>query len=51
MVIEGHGHGRREDRKKKRNQGMDEDLVEIRERMEELALLVQQNAKTHWVYE
>jgi hypothetical protein len=30
---------------------MDEDLTEIRERMEELALRVQQNAKRHWVYE
>jgi hypothetical protein len=30
---------------------MDKELAEIRERMEELALRVQQNAKTHWVYE
>jgi hypothetical protein len=30
---------------------MDKELVEVRERMEELALWVQQNAKTHWVYE
>jgi hypothetical protein len=30
---------------------MDEELAEVRARMEELALRVQQNAKTHWVYE
>jgi hypothetical protein len=30
---------------------MDKELTEIRARMEELALRVQQNAKTHWVYE
>jgi hypothetical protein len=30
---------------------MDEDLAEIRVRMEELSLRVQQNEKTRWVYE
>jgi hypothetical protein len=30
---------------------MDKELTEIRARMEELALRVQQNTKTHWVYE
>jgi hypothetical protein len=30
---------------------MDVELVEIRVRMEELALQIQEDAKTHWVYE
>jgi hypothetical protein len=30
---------------------MDKELNEIRERMEELSLRVQQDEKTHWVYE
>jgi hypothetical protein len=51
MATEGHGHGGREDHKQKKNPEMDLELAEIRARMEELALRVQQNAKTHWVYE
>ena len=51
MATKGHGCGHREDRKKKKNLEMDKELAEVRERMEELALRVQQNAKTHWVYE
>ena len=30
---------------------MDKELIEIRVRMEEHALWVQKNTKTHWVYE
>jgi hypothetical protein len=30
---------------------MDLELAEVRERIEQLALRVQQNTKTHWVYE
>jgi hypothetical protein len=30
---------------------MDKELIEVRARMEDLALQVQQNTKTHWVYE
>jgi hypothetical protein len=41
MATEGHGHGRREDRKKKRNPEMDLELSEIRERMEQLTLKMQ----------
>jgi hypothetical protein len=51
MATEGHGHGHREDCKQKKNPKMDLELAEIRARMEELALRVQQNTKTHWVYE
>jgi hypothetical protein len=34
-----------------RKDEMDEELTEIRARMEELALRMQQDAKPHWVYE
>ena len=51
MATEGHGHGHREDRKLQKNPEMDLELTEIRARMEDIALQVQQNAKTHWVYE
>jgi hypothetical protein len=34
-----------------RKDEMDKELAEIRARMEELALQMQQDAKTHWVYE
>jgi hypothetical protein len=30
---------------------MDEEITEIRKRMEDLALRMQQDAKLHWVYE
>jgi hypothetical protein len=43
--------GRREVRKKKCNPEMDLELNEIRERMEQLALRMQQEAKVHWRYE
>jgi hypothetical protein len=51
MATEGHGHGHREGHKQKKNPGMDEEIAEIRARMEELALWMQLNARTHWVYE
>jgi hypothetical protein len=51
MATEGHGHGRREDYKKKCNPEMDLELNEIRERMEQLALRMQQEVKVHWRYE
>ena len=41
MATEGHEHGIRENRKKKRNPEMDLDLNEIRERLEQLALMMQ----------
>jgi hypothetical protein len=51
MATKGHGHGHREDRKQKKNLEMDLELIEIRARMEDLALWIQQDVKTHWVYE
>jgi hypothetical protein len=51
MATEGHEHGRREGHKKKCNPEMDLELNEIRERMEQLALRMQQEAKVHWRYE
>jgi hypothetical protein len=51
MATEGHERGRREGRKKKCNPEMDLELNEIRERMEQLALRMQQEAKVHWRYE
>jgi hypothetical protein len=51
MATEGNGHGHRKTASRRKMLEMDKELVEIRARMEELALWVQQNAKTHWVYE
>jgi hypothetical protein len=51
MATEGHEHGRREGHKKKCNPEMDLELNEIRERMEQLTLKMQRDAKAHWVYE
>jgi hypothetical protein len=51
MATEGHGRGGKKNHQQQRKDEMDEELTEIRERMEELALRMQQDAKTHWVYE
>jgi hypothetical protein len=51
MATEGHGFGRREDRKKKFNPGMDLEFNQIKAQIENLAFKMQQNAKAHWVYE
>jgi hypothetical protein len=51
MDTEGHGSGGKKNHQQQRKDEMDKDLAEIRVRMEELALRVQQNTKTHWVYE
>jgi hypothetical protein len=51
MATEGHGCGGKKNHQQQRKDEMDKELAEIRARMEELALRVQQNAKTHWVYE
>jgi hypothetical protein len=51
MATEGHGCGHREDHNKKKNLEMDLELAEVRERIEQLALRMQQDAKLHWVYE
>jgi hypothetical protein len=51
MATEGHEHGGRGDHQQMSKVEMDKELTEIRARMEELALWVQQNAKARWVYE
>jgi hypothetical protein len=51
MATEGHGCGGKKNHQQQRKDEMDKELTEVRARMEELALRVQQNAKTHWVYE
>jgi hypothetical protein len=43
--------GRRGDRQKKSKAEIDKELIEIRERMEQLTLKMQQEAKVHWRYE
>jgi hypothetical protein len=51
MATEGHGRGHTKDCKKKKNLDMDLELTEVRARIEKFALQMQQDAKTHWVYE
>jgi hypothetical protein len=51
MDTEGHEHGLREGCKKKCNPEMDLELNEVRKRMEQLALRMQQEAKVHSRYE
>jgi hypothetical protein len=47
MATEGHGGGGKKNHQQQRKYEMDKELTEIRARMEELALRVQHNAKTH----
>jgi hypothetical protein len=47
MATEGHERGQREGYKKKINPEMDLELNEIRARMEQLALRMQQEEKVH----
>ena len=51
MDTKGHGHGGKKNHHQQRKYEMDKEIAEVRARMEELALRVQWNAKTHWVYE
>ena len=51
MATEGHGCGGKKNHQQQRKDEMDKELAEIRARMEELALRVQRNVETHWVYE
>jgi hypothetical protein len=46
MATEGHKFGRGTDHKKKRKEEIDKELREIREKMENLALKMQQETKT-----
>jgi hypothetical protein len=51
MATEGHGRGKKEGHKHKCNPNMDREFNEIRARMEQLALNMQQEAKVQWRYE
>jgi hypothetical protein len=51
MATEGHGRGGKKNHQQQEKVEMDKELVEIRARMDELALRMQQDAKSRWVYE
>jgi hypothetical protein len=51
MATEGHGCGGKKNHQQHRKYEMDKELTEVRERMEELALWMEQDENTHWVYE
>ena len=51
MVTEGHMGGQSRDHQQKNKVEIDKELTEIREKMERLALKMQQDAKVHWTYE
>jgi hypothetical protein len=51
MATKVHGCGGKKNHQQQRKEKMDKELTEIRVRMEELALRVQQSARTRWVYE
>jgi hypothetical protein len=51
MATEVHERGQRGDHQNKTKAEIDKELTEIRERMEQLALIMQQNAEACWVYE
>jgi hypothetical protein len=51
MATEGHGHGGKKNHQHKEKDAMDMELTKIRDRMDELALQMQQDVKSRWVYE
>jgi hypothetical protein len=51
MATEGHRGGQGEDHQQKNKAEIDKELREIREKMENIALKMQQEAKVHWKYE
>jgi hypothetical protein len=51
MATKSHEHGGRGDHQQKTKAKIGEELVEIRARLEQLALIMQQSARTRWVYE
>jgi hypothetical protein len=51
MTTEGHARDGKKIHQQLENTARDKELVEIRARMDELALRMQQNAKSRWVYE
>jgi hypothetical protein len=50
MATEGDKYGRGADHKKKSKEKICKDLIEIRERMEQLTLKMQHETKVHWRY-
>jgi hypothetical protein len=51
MATEGHAHGGKKIHQQQENIARDKELAEIRESMDEIALWVQHNTKSIWVYE
>jgi hypothetical protein len=51
MATEGHGRVGKKNHQQQENVVRDKELAEIRARMEIMALRMQQNAKSRWVYE
>ena len=52
MSTKGHGcGGKKNHQQQKKNPEMDLELAEVRERIEKLALRMQRDARTYWVYE
>jgi len=51
MATKGHTHDGKKIHQQSIKDEMDKELIEIREKMEELALQMQQDEKSHWVYE
>jgi hypothetical protein len=51
MATKGHEHGRRGDHQQKSKEEIDKDLIEIRARMEQMTLKMQQETMVHWRYE
>jgi hypothetical protein len=51
MATEGHERGGRGDHQQMSKEEIDKELAEIRARMEQLTLKMQQEAKVHWRYE
>jgi hypothetical protein len=51
MATEGHARNGKNIHQQQSNDVMDKEIAEIIERMDELALHMQQDARSHWVYE
>jgi hypothetical protein len=51
MTTEGHAHGGKKIHQQQENTEWDKELAEIRARMDELELQMQQDARSRWVYE
>ena len=51
MTIEGHGSDGKKIHQQLENTAWDKELYEVKGEMDELELQVQQEEKSHWVYE